>query len=744
MLPKSLIKGFDKDRLKILLTVFFLALAIPTAVLIWQAYSQLKWEAFHQYRGMAEELTKRMDASLVDRINTAEARSFADYTFLIVTGDPSANLVQRSPLSEFPVTQELPGVIGYFQVGTEGDFSTPLLPKSTADPLTFGIGEDEYERRLQLAHRIQDILSDNRLVQYQATGVRRGLASSPATPKAASDEAEAEQEADTDEDRQRQIAEVTAQLGSETVDDNDAVDKLYAMPEEPAPKQNELYSQAVFDELNSPRKSSDDEYAAGTLADASMVGTLESKERLNTLGKVADLKLDAAYQKKSEVAERSRTAGSIRDDERLLAPGRMKRREQISLPESEPVGLTVSARRPVSSLAGPADLRISTFESEIDPLEFSLLDSGHFVLFRKVWREGERYIQGLLIDKETFIHGAFDTRFNDTGLSAMSNLIVAYQDDVIHTLTGKRYSDYPNSSQAFDGALLYRNRLSAPLDSLELIYSINGLPPGPGATVIGWLTLVLAIVFLGGFFILYRLGLSQISLARQQQDFVSAVSHELKTPLTSIRMYGEMLKEGWAEPEKQQQYYEFIHDESERLTRLISNVLQLANITRNEPQFDLQPVTVGELMNQIESKISSQVQRAGFELELQKDEQADKATINIDEDCFAQIIINLVDNAIKFSKGAKEKRIGITSKLTSDNKVMFVVRDFGPGVSRNQMKKIFKLFYRAESELTRETVGTGIGLAIVHQLSVAMNGKVDVINQEPGAEFRVSFPAISV
>lgn len=744
MLRKSLIKGFDKDRLKILLTVFFLALAIPTAVLIWQAYSQLKWEAFHQYRGMAEELTKRMDASLVDRINTAEARSFADYTFLIVTGDPSANLVQRSPLSEFPVTQELPGVIGYFQVGTEGDFSTPLLPKSTADPLTFGIGEDEYERRLQLAHRIQDILSDNRLVQYQATGVRRGLASSPATPKAASDEAEAEQEADTDEDRQRQIAEVTAQLGSETVGDKDAVDKLYAMPEEPAPKQNELYSQAVFDELNSPRKSSDDEYAAGTLAGASMVGTLENKERLNTLGKVADLKLDAAYQKKSEVAERSRTAGSIRDDERLLAPGRMKRREQISLPEAEPVGLTVSARRPVSSLAGPADLRISTFESEIDPLEFSLLDSGHFVLFRKVWREGERYIQGLLIDKETFIHGAFDTRFNDTGLSAMSNLIVAYQDDVIHTLTGKRYSDYPNSSQAFDGALLYRNRLSAPLDSLELIYSINGLPPGPGATVVGWLTLVLAIVFLGGFFILYRLGLSQISLARQQQDFVSAVSHELKTPLTSIRMYGEMLKEGWAEPEKQQQYYEFIHDESERLTRLISNVLQLANITRNEPQFDLQPVTVGELMNQIESKISSQVQRAGFKLELQKDEQADKATINIDEDCFAQIIINLVDNAIKFSKGAKEKRIGITSKLTSDNKVMFAVRDFGPGVSRNQMKKIFKLFYRAESELTRETVGTGIGLAIVHQLSVAMNGKVDVINQEPGAEFRVSFPAISV
>jgi signal transduction histidine kinase len=256
--------------------------------------------------------------------------------------------------------------------------------------------------------------------------------------------------------------------------------------------------------------------------------------------------------------------------------------------------------------------------------------------------------------------------------------------------------------------------------------------------VLGWVTLVLAIVFLGGFYTLYRLGLSQINLARQQQDFVSAVSHELKTPLTSIRMYGEMLKEGWAEPEKQQQYYEFIHDESERLTRLISNVLQLAKITRNEPQFDLKTVSVGELMNQIESKISNQVQRAGFKLDFEQ--EADNLSVRIDDDCFAQIIINLVDNAIKFSRDAEQKRIRLSSKLSSDGSVMFAVRDFGPGVPKDQMKKIFRLFYRSESELTRETVGTGIGLAIVHQLSQAMNGKVDVINTEPGAEFRVSFP----
>jgi signal transduction histidine kinase len=265
------------------------------------------------------------------------------------------------------------------------------------------------------------------------------------------------------------------------------------------------------------------------------------------------------------------------------------------------------------------------------------------------------------------------------------------------------------------------------------------MPQGPGAGVLGWVTLVLAIVFVGGFMTLYRLGLSQINLARQQQDFVSAVSHELKTPLTSIRMYGEMLKEGWADDDKRQSYYEFIHDEAERLTRLISNVLQLARITRNEPQFDLQSVKVGDLMSQVESKIGSQVKRAGFALRIERDTRADSERIKVDQDCFTQIIINLVDNAIKFSKDAENKCIEIAGSLSSGNNVIFTIRDFGPGIPKDQMKKIFALFYRSESELTRETVGTGIGLAIVHQLMIAMNGKVDVINRDPGAEFRLSF-----
>ncbi len=712
MLPGTLIKGFDKGRLRNLLALFFLALAVPTGALVWQAYSQLKWEAFHQYRGLAENLTGRVDAQLIDMIDTADARSYADYTFLNVTGETRFNFVQRSPLSAYPVTEDLPGVIGYFQVDTNGAFATPLLPPEGTDAEKLGIGRDEFNKRLQLAQEIQAILADNRLVQPgPGPGLRRDLNGLPAATR--TDLEEAEKEADDFTNgafRSMQLASVaepeaaamqTVSLAAElqgsiaggfldqTPADKDAVDELEAKQRLGAASAGVAYSQQAFDQLNQPRENLPVSSAViGTPEFDNGTGVTQAEnERLNTIGKLADLKLDGALQKKSESIERTQEAQRSNTG-RATAPSRAKRREQIALPETAPP----ADRQTIQNVAGLSDLRISTFESEIDPLEFSLLDSGHFVLFRNVWREGERYIQGLLVDQNAFVSAAIERAFYDSPLSAMSNLIVGYQDDVIRFYPGPEHTLYPGNSGQMQGALLYSNRLSTPLDSLELIFSINRLPPGPGATLLGWVTFVLAMVF------------------------------------------------AWADEEKRQGYYEFIHDESERLTRMISNVLQLAKITHNEPNFDLRTTHVGELMSNIESKIANQVERGGFALNFNRNEDADNATIDIDDDCFSQIIINLVDNAIKFSKSADNKTINIGSKLTSDNQVQFTIRDHGPGIPRDQMKKIFKLFYRTESELTRETVGTGIGLAIVHQLATAMNGKVDVVNAKPGAEFRISFP----
>ncbi len=185
-------------------------------------------------------------------------------------------------------------------------------------------------------------------------------------------------------------------------------------------------------------------------------------------------------------------------------------------------------------------------------------------------------------------------------------------------------------------------------------------------------------------------------------------------------MYGEMLKAGWADEAKRQTYYDYIHSESERLSRLIENVLQLARLSRNTQRFDLKSVAVAELLDLVRSKVATQVERAGFALTVRNETPGRRNGAVADADCFTQIFINLVDNALKFSAGAANKTVEIALRRGSDGSVLFTVRDFGPGVPKAQMKKIFELFYRAENELTRETVGTGIGLALVRQLALAM------------------------
>ncbi len=204
-------------------------------------------------------------------------------------------------------------------------------------------------------------------------------------------------------------------------------------------------------------------------------------------------------------------------------------------------------------------------------------------------------------------------------------------------------------------------------------------------------------------------------------------------------MYAEMLQAGWASEDKKRSYYAFIFDESERLSRLIANVLQLARMERSDFRLDQKPIPASELIGLLHSKIHSQIERAGFAVEYRTDPACADLVLNVDADACSQILINLVDNAIKFSQSAPEHRIEITA-ATQRGGVLIAVRDYGPGVPATQLKKIFQLFYRAGDELTRESLGTGIGLALVRQLARAMRGDVDAVNRNPGAEFRLWVP----
>ena len=290
-----------------------------------------------------------------------------------------------------------------------------------------------------------------------------------------------------------------------------------------------------------------------------------------------------------------------------------------------------------------------TFASEVDPFELGVLDTGHLVLFRNVWRDGQRYVQGALVDRPAFVATALEAPYRASSVGGVARLTVAFQGRTLDTLAAG-ISEYRSAAGDLTGAVLHRARLSPPFGDIELTFLVDALPRAPGTALLAWVAVTLAVVLCGGFLLMYRFAVGQMRLARQQQDFVSAVSHELKTPLTSIRMYGEMLKAGWADEAKRQTYYDYIHSESERLSRLIENVLQLARLTRNSQRFDLKSMTVAELLDLVRSKVATQVERAGFALTVRND--APDAAVVVDADCFAQIFINLVDNALKFSASA--------------------------------------------------------------------------------------------
>ena len=172
--------GMSRTRLRLVMLAFFLALAVPGAVLVFHAYGQLKWEAFHQYRELAEDLTRRIDERFSRLLAAEDAREFADYRFL--ASADGGGVVQRSALSRFPVRSEIPGLVGWFQVDPAGALSTPLLPDAPGAATRFGLSARDVSARAALEQRIQSILGANRLVGGRGprTAARRDQAPAPA------------------------------------------------------------------------------------------------------------------------------------------------------------------------------------------------------------------------------------------------------------------------------------------------------------------------------------------------------------------------------------------------------------------------------------------------------------------------------------------------------------------------------------------------------------------------------------
>lgn len=285
----------------------------------------------------------------------------------------------------------------------------------------------------------------------------------------------------------------------------------------------------------------------------------------------------------------------------------------------------------------------------------------------------------------------------------------------------------------------FTHRFGEPFEGIGASLALKTLPD---AVDTGWVYgLGLGLLFMAplGLIALYRMVAVTVRFAERQSDFVSAVTHELKTPLTSIRMYGEMLRDGVVpDPDKRQRYYTHITAEAERLSRLIGNVLELARLEKGNRPMNPTVGDPGDALRSVAELFGPQAAGAGFELVVEA--EPGLPAVRFDRDALVQVLFNLVDNAVKYARDAEDRRVVLRAERDGAG-VALLVRDHGPGVPARQLRQVFEPFFRGERELTRTATGTGIGLALVRGLVDRMGGAVTAENAaDGGLRVRITLP----
>lgn len=220
-----------------------------------------------------------------------------------------------------------------------------------------------------------------------------------------------------------------------------------------------------------------------------------------------------------------------------------------------------------------------------------------------------------------------------------------------------------------------------------------------------------------------------------RSEFAANVSHELKTPLTSIKGFAETLKMV-KDDETRNKFLDIIYVESERLTRLINDILTLSEIENKDAALYFEKINITELMKDIEKIIEPAAKFKNISMEFKLDDE--DIFVNGDSDKFKQMIINLVDNAVKYTNENGWVKVSLTK---NDKIAVIKVSDNGIGIDEKYIPRIFERFYRVDKARSRKIGGTGLGLAIVKHTVILMNGTIDVKSKlGQGSTFTVNLP----
>ncbi len=254
--------------------------------------------------------------------------------------------------------------------------------------------------------------------------------------------------------------------------------------------------------------------------------------------------------------------------------------------------------------------------------------------------------------------------------------------------------------------------------------------------IIGFIDLMLA----AGLFLVYSNVRREVHLARLKSDFVANVSHELKTPLALIRLFAETLELGRVPSEdKARQYYRVINKESQRLTQLINNILDFSRIEAGRKEYRFSATSVARVVTEVVDAYRFQVEQQGFELVVRM--EPDLPEVEADHEALGQAILNLLNNAIKYSRDLKAIHVDVRRE---GDRVLIGVMDRGIGIPKGEQKKIFEKFYRGEDSLVHETKGSGLGLSLVQHIMDAHGGTVEVESAPGrGSTFVLALPAVN-
>lgn len=228
---------------------------------------------------------------------------------------------------------------------------------------------------------------------------------------------------------------------------------------------------------------------------------------------------------------------------------------------------------------------------------------------------------------------------------------------------------------------------------------------------------------------------------KNYEDFISTVSHELRTPLTSIRGFSQTMLASWdrLDDESKKKFLKIIEEQSNRLINLVENMLSVTKLQSSKEMLILKETDIAPIVNTVVSIVKNQYKNRKFEVDI----NPKTPTVIVDRDKFMQIMINLIENAAKYSN--ENSTVRIKSGFCKECEFVSIkVIDNGIGISKEDFDKIFTKFSRIDNPLTRKVQGSGLGLYITKNLVEKMNGKISVESDNDETTFEVLLPVCNL